>query len=65
MCVCVSVCVFVCVVSMVNSHVLFVAYLGCVKRKKRLRTCAKCADSDHLAHAQSIIRAFALHYYIL
>ena len=30
-----------------------------------LRTCAKCADSDRPAHAQSIIKAFALHLYIL
>ena len=28
--------------------------------KKCLRTCAKCEDSDHLAYAQSIIRALAL-----
>ena len=32
--------------------------------KKCLRTCAKYANSDHPAHAQSIIRAFALHSYI-
>ena len=31
--------------------------------KKCLQTCAKCADSDHPATAQSIIRAFALHSY--
>ena len=33
--------------------------------KMFLRIWAKCADSDHLAHAQSIIRAFAPHSYIL
>ena len=39
--------------------------MGRVKRKKCLRACAKCADSDHSAHAQSLIRAFALHCNIL
>ena len=33
--------------------------------KKCLQTCAICAESDHPAHAQSIIRAFAIHSYIL
>ena len=33
--------------------------------KKCLRSCAKCAYSHHLAHAQSLIRAFALHWNIL
>ena len=33
--------------------------------KKCLQTCEKCADSDPPAHAQSIIRAFAFHSYIL
>ena len=33
--------------------------------KMCLRTGAKCADSDHPAHTQSNIRAFALHSYIL
>ena len=33
--------------------------------KKCLWTCAKCADSDHPAQVQSIIRAFALHSYNL
>ena len=33
--------------------------------KHCLRTCAKCADSDHPEHAQSLIRVFALHSYIL
>ena len=33
--------------------------------KKCLRTCAKWADSDHCAHAKNIIRAIALHSYIL
>ena len=35
---------------------------------RHAKTCsgiAKCADSDHTAHAQCIIRAFALHSYIL
>ena len=30
-----------------------------------LPTCAKCTDSDHPAHAQSITWAIALHSYIL
>ena len=34
-------------------------------RQKCLQTCAKCLDSDHLAHVQSIMQAFALHSYIL
>ena len=36
-----------------------------VSSKKYLQTCAKCADSNHSARAQSIIRAFALHSYIM
>ena len=32
---------------------------------KCLQTCTKCADSDHPAHAQSIIRVFTLDSYIL
>ena len=35
------------------------------RAKKCIRTCAKCADSDHPAHAQSIIRAFVLNSYNL
>ena len=35
--------------------------LGLRQVKTCLRACAKCADSHHSAHAQSIIRAFALH----
>ena len=33
--------------------------------KKYFQACAKCADSDHPAHAQSISRAFALQSHIL
>ena len=44
----------------VNAH-LFAS----VRPKECLRTCAKCADSDHSVHSQSIIRAFARHSYIL
>ena len=29
--------------------------------KKCLRTCGACADSNHLAHAQGLIRAFVRH----
>ena len=32
---------------------------------KCLRTCAKCTDSDHPAHAQTNMRTIALHSYIL
>ena len=39
--------------------------LGLRQAKKELRTCTKCAYSNHPAHAQSIIRVFALHSYIL
>ena len=35
------------------------------QEKRCLRTCTKLAASDQPAHAQSIIRAFALHQYIL
>ena len=38
---------------------------GSRQAKKCLRTCSKCADSDHPPHTQSIIRAFALYSYIL
>ena len=42
------------------------SYLGRVKRNiKPLSTCPKFIDSDYPAHAQSIVRAFALHSYIL
>ena len=33
--------------------------------KRCLRACEKCTDSDHPTHTQSVIRAFALHSYIL
>ena len=33
--------------------------------KKGLRTCATCVVSDHPTHAESVIRAFVLHSYIL
>ena len=34
-------------------------------KKKFFRICAKCADSDHPAHAQSIMWAFAINSIIL
>ena len=34
---------------------------GSRQAQKCFRACAKCADSDHPAHAQSITRTFALH----
>ena len=41
-------------------------HLGRVRQRSAdLRTSAKRADSDYPAHAQSIIRAIALHSYIL
>ena len=39
--------------------------MGRLSAKKGLRACAKCVDSHHPAHMQSVIRAFALHSYIL
>ena len=39
--------------------------IGPRQAKKCLRTCAKCAHSDHPAHAQNIIRVFAFHPHIL
>ena len=36
-----------------------------VKRKRAFEYGQKCADSDHPAHAQSIIQVFVLHSYIL
>ena len=39
--------------------------MGLTKRKKCFLTCAKFRDLDNPAHAQSIIRAFALHPSIL
>ena len=38
---------------------------GMLQAKKCLRKCAKCFDSDHTAHTQSIIRAFAFNSNIL
>ena len=38
---------------------------GPCKAKKCLQTCAKCKDSVNPAHVQKVIRAFALHSYIL
>ena len=43
---------------------LHTVILGPCQAKKYHRICVKCADPDHPAHAQSIIRAFALHLYI-
>ena len=40
------------------------AYGPC-QAKKCLRTCPKCADTAHCMDAQSIVRAFVLHSYIL
>ena len=33
----------------------------CSKGEKLLRICAKCIDSDHPEHAQSIIQTFVFH----
>ena len=38
---------------------------GSRQAKTGIRTRAKCADTDHPAHAQSITRTFVLHSYIL
>ena len=35
--------------------------IGPRRAKKSLQKCAKCADLEHSAHAQRIIRAFALY----
>ena len=40
-------------------------YNWAASSEKFLRTCIKCADSDHPSHAQSISRAFSFHSYIL
>ena len=48
-----------------NSFAWLVPFtFGACQTKKCLRTYTKCAASDHPAHAQSIIRAFAIHSYI-
>ena len=52
---------FIVVVKTIPSKVLN----GQRQAKKCLLTCEKCADSDNPAHAQSIIRAFALYSHIL
>ena len=44
---------------------LFRFWLGSLKRKSALRACAICGYSYHPAHAQSLIRAFALHWIFL
>ena len=51
----------------INPKLLFLIRVSVSPRqaKKCLRINANCADLDHPAHAQSIIRAFALHSYIL
>ena len=48
-----------------ENHLLSLWIYGPRQAKKRLRTCAKCTDSDHPAHAQNAIRAFSLHTCIL
>ena len=40
-------------------------YLGRVKQNSTFKHAKKCPDSNHPAHVQSIIWAFALHPYIL
>ena len=42
----------------------WIFYMDCVKRKRAFGH-AQNAHTNHSAHAQSIIRAFALHSYIL
>ena len=44
---------------------LCIKIYGPREAKKCLRACAKCKDSNHPAHAQSMFRAYALHLYIL
>ena len=48
-----------------NSRLVLKISYGSRQAKKCLRKCTKCADSDHPASAQSIIRAFTLHLYTL
>ena len=47
-----------------GSWTLEMYYMGCVKRKKCLSACAKCAIKSS-CHAQGLIRAFARHWYNL
>ena len=46
-------------------HLSYIVNICPCQAKKCLWTCAKCAASDHSAHAPSIIQAFVLHSYIL
>ena len=46
-----------------NLHVIY--NMWAASRENCLQACAKCANSDHLVHALSIIRFFILHLYIL
>ena len=59
-----------------RKHMIYVAKLNSLQtlllikwvalsERNYIRACAKRADSDHPAHAQSIDRAFGLHSYIL
>ena len=50
-----------------NGYFIYVLHIisGPCQAKKCLRTCAQFAHEDHPAHAQSIIRAFALHWNLL
>ena len=46
-----------------NPSNVMLKILWAVPSENVLWTCAKCSDSNHPAHAQSIIKAFALHSY--
>ena len=52
-------------ISNIRTPLLLTELSGPRQVENSLRTCAKCTYSDYRAHAQSIIRAFALHSYIL
>ena len=54
----------------IKQHYRCTCWLGLIpyrpcQAKRCLRTCVECADWDHPAHVQSIIRAFALIHYVV
>ena len=51
--------------TIVQTFLFLYTLYGRRQAEKCFQTCAKRADSDHPAHAQSLIRAFVLHWYIL
>ena len=48
-----------------NSKLLLACLFGLCQAKNCIRSCAKCIDSRHPAHAQNLFQAFVLHSYIL